>query len=74
VSEDLGRLTDEDLGHLTDEDLERIEAIVDGSVRRRHGEDVLAAVEASDNARQGPHPLLEALARAYQAREKGDHT
>lgn len=36
---------------------------------RKHGEDLLSAVEASDKARQGPHPLLEALSRAYQQRE-----
>lgn len=59
----------EDLEHLTDEDYEAIEAIVDGSLRRRQGEDILGAVEASDKARQGPDPFLEAIARAYQAKE-----
>jgi hypothetical protein len=68
VSEDLGRLTDEDLGHLTDEDLERIGAIVENSVNRQHGQHILDAVEASTKAAEKPHPLVEAIARAYQAR------
>ena len=59
----------EDLEHLTDEDYKAMGAIVEGSIRRRQGEDILAAVEASDKARQGPHPLLEALSRAYQQRQ-----
>lgn len=58
----------EDLEHLTDEDYEAIGAIVEGSIRRRQGEDVIAAVEASDAARQGPDPLLAMLERAHQAR------
>jgi cation transport ATPase len=36
---------------------------------RKHGEHILAAVEASASAAQKPHPLAEAIARAYQARE-----
>jgi hypothetical protein len=64
----------EDLGQLTDEDLQRIEAIVDGSARRQLGENILAAVDASDQARRGPEPLLEALARGYQARENEERT
>jgi hypothetical protein len=59
----------EDLSNLRDEDYEAIEAIVDGSLRRQMGENILAAVDASEKARQGTHPLLEALSRAYQERE-----
>ena len=59
----------EDFDHLSDEDYEAIAAIVEGSARRRQGEDILAAVDARDKARQEPDPLLEALARAYEARE-----
>jgi hypothetical protein len=58
----------DDLEHLTDEDYEAIGAIVEGSMRRRQGENILAAVEASDKARQGPDPLLEVLRRAHRAR------
>jgi hypothetical protein len=36
---------------------------------RKHGEHILAAVEASARAAQMPHPLVEAITRAYQARE-----
>jgi hypothetical protein len=60
MSEDLGRLTDEDLGHLTDED-----------TGRKHGEHILAAVEASARAAGKPHLLAEAIARAYQELEDG---
>jgi hypothetical protein len=35
---------------------------------RKHGEHILAAVEASDKARQGPDPLLEVLRQAHRAR------
>jgi hypothetical protein len=70
MSEDLGHLTDEDLGHLTDEELERIGAIVEGSVDHHHGEHILAAVETTARAAELPHPLVEAIARAYQ--ERGD--
>jgi hypothetical protein len=37
---------------------------------RKHGENILAAVEASARAAGKPHPLVEAIARAYQ--ERGD--
>jgi hypothetical protein len=71
MSEDLGRLTDGDLGHLTDEDFERIGAIVEGSVDldRAHGQHILDAVEASAKSAGKPHLLVEAMARAYRARE-----
>jgi hypothetical protein len=69
MSEDLGHLTDEDLGHLTGEELERIGANVEGSVDRHHGEHILAAAEASARAAEKSHPLVEAIARAHQARE-----
>ena len=59
----------DEFDHLTDEDYEVIGAIVEGSLRRRQGEDILAAIDASDKARQQQHPLLEALSRAYEARE-----
>ena len=59
----------DDLEHLTDEDYEAIGAIVEGSIRRRQGENILAAVEASARAAEKPHPLVEAITRAYQARE-----
>ena len=59
----------EDLSHLRDEDYEAIENIVDNSLRRLGGENILAAIDASDKARQQQHPLLEALSRAYQERE-----
>jgi hypothetical protein len=36
---------------------------------RKHGEHILAAVEASARAAEKSHPLVEAIARAYQARE-----
>jgi hypothetical protein len=36
---------------------------------RKHGEHILAAVEALAEAAEKPHPLVEAMARAYQARE-----
>jgi hypothetical protein len=36
---------------------------------RKHGEHILAAVEASARAAGKPHPLAEAIARAYQERE-----
>ena len=36
---------------------------------RKHGEHILAAVEASARAAEEPHPLVEAITRAYQARE-----
>jgi hypothetical protein len=35
---------------------------------RKHGEHILAAVEASAKAAEKSHPLVEAIARAYQAR------
>ena len=35
---------------------------------RKHGEHILAAVEASARAAEEPHPLVEAITRAYQAR------
>ena len=59
----------EDFDHLSDEDYEAIPAIVEPSAGRRRGEDILAAVDARDNAREEPAALLEALARAYEARE-----
>ena len=34
---------------------------------RKHGEHILAAVEASARAAEEPHPLVEAITRAYQA-------
>jgi hypothetical protein len=34
---------------------------------RKHGEHILAAVEASARAAEKPHPLVEAITRAYQA-------
>jgi hypothetical protein len=37
---------------------------------RKHGEHILAAVEASATAAEKPHPLVEAIARA--CRERGD--
>jgi hypothetical protein len=64
----------EDLSHLRDEDYEAIEAIVDGSLRRRQGEEVLTALEAHGEARQEPDPLLVALNRAYEAKEKEERT
>ena len=36
---------------------------------RKHGEHILAAVEASAKAAEKPHPLVEAITRANQARE-----
>ena len=36
----------------------------------KHGQHILAAVEASARAAEKPHPLVEAIARAYQ--ERGD--
>jgi hypothetical protein len=36
---------------------------------RKHGEHILAAVEASARTAEKPHPLVEAIARAYQERE-----
>ncbi len=54
--------------HLTDEDLQGIGPIVDGSTRHLGGESILAAVDASDRARQEAHPLLEDLDRAYRAK------
>jgi hypothetical protein len=36
---------------------------------REHGERILAAVEASARAAEKSHPLVEAIARAYQERE-----
>ena len=36
---------------------------------RKHGEQILAAVGASARAAEKPHPLVEAITRAYQARE-----
>ncbi len=33
---------------------------------------MLAAVEAADKVRQGPDPLLEALARAHRAELEGE--
>jgi hypothetical protein len=36
---------------------------------RKRGEDILAAVEASARAAEQSHPLVEAIARAYQVRE-----
>ena len=56
----------EDFSYLTDSDFELIESIVDGSLRRLQGENILAAVEAADKACQEPHPLLEALDRAHR--------
>jgi len=35
---------------------------------RKHGEHILAAVDASAKAAEKPHPLVEAIVRAYQAR------
>ena len=35
---------------------------------RKHGEHILAAVEASARVAEEPHPLVEAITRAYQAR------
>jgi hypothetical protein len=52
----------------TAEEIAAIEAILDDSASRKHGEDVLAAVEASDNARQGLDPLLAALDQAHRAK------
>ena len=34
----------------------------------KHGEHILAAVEASARVAEEPHPLVEAITRAYQAR------
>jgi hypothetical protein len=36
---------------------------------RKHGEHILAAVEASTKASEKPHLLVEAITRAYQVRE-----
>jgi hypothetical protein len=36
---------------------------------RKHGENILAAVEASARAAEKSHPLVEAITRAYQARD-----
>jgi hypothetical protein len=36
---------------------------------RKHGEHILTAVEASDRAAEKSHPLVQAIVRAYQARE-----
>ena len=58
----------DDLEHLTDEDYEAIGAIVERGAERVRGEQILAAVEASARAAEKPHPLVEAIARAYQAR------
>ena len=74
MREDLGQLTGRGLGHLTDEDFQRTEPIADGSAQRRLGENILAAVDASNKGRQGPDPVLEALARGYQARKKEERT
>jgi hypothetical protein len=35
----------------------------------KYGQHILAAVEASARAAEKPHPLVEVIARAYQARE-----
>jgi hypothetical protein len=38
------------------------------NLERAHGQHILDAVEASTRAAQKSHPLLEAIARAYQER------
>jgi hypothetical protein len=50
------------------EEIAALEAVLDGSTSRKHGEDVLAVVEAANQADRGPHPLLAALDQAHRAR------
>ena len=59
--------------HLTDEDLEAIEAIVDGSVHRQHGEALLAMFQEGDKRHEEQaRSLLDAIGRATMAQENDD--
>jgi hypothetical protein len=49
--------------------IERVAREEQEDLERAHGQHILAAVEASARAAEKPHPLVEAIARAYQERE-----
>jgi hypothetical protein len=56
--------------YLTDEDLAAIDAIIEGSYDRQHGQHILDAVAASEARRQGgaDHWLLKAIEEAHRAK------
>ena len=58
------------LENLTEEDFAAIGRILEGSENRRHGEDLLAALDAGQRRRQGleEDPLLKILRQAHQAK------
>ena len=63
----------DDFDHLTDEDYEAIAAIVDGSARRAHGQDLLSAIESADKRREETaSSLFDAITRATLAQEEGE--
>jgi hypothetical protein len=48
--------------------IERVAREEQDDADRRHGQHILDAVEASAKAAEKPHPIVEAIALAYQER------
>jgi hypothetical protein len=51
--------------------IERVAREEQDDADEKHGQHILAAVEASAKAAEKPHPLVEAIARAYRAKAGG---
>lgn len=62
-----------DFDHLTDEDLEAIERIVEGSLERQHGQDLLAVMDgAEERHEEQARSLLDAISQATMAQEESE--
>jgi hypothetical protein len=62
----------DDLDNLTDEDFEAIGNILEGGIRRMHGEDILAAIDGQgERQEEQARSIFETLAR-LRLEQKGE--